>query len=115
MATIQEQIAQARNAGYDDVAITKHLGTLPDYSSKVKTALDSGYKPTDILSYLENPTAPEKRQNVGAEPDRGIIDKAIRKTLEKGGELAATGAGLYTGFGNLALGGQKLIGQGLTA
>ena len=115
MATIQEQIAQARNAGYDDAAITKHLSTLPDYSSKVKTALDSGYKPTDILSYLENPTAPEKRQNVGAEPDRGIIDKAIRKTLEKGGELATTGAGLYTGFGNLALGGQKLIGQGLSA
>jgi hypothetical protein len=115
MATIQEQIAQARNAGYDDAAITKHLSTLPDYSSKVKIALDSGYKPTDILSYLENPAAPEKRQNVGAEPDRGIIDKAIRKTLEKGGELATTGAGLYTGFGNLALGGQKLIGQGLSA
>jgi hypothetical protein len=115
MATIQEQIAQARNAGYDDAAITKHLGTLPDYSSKVKTALDSGYKPTDILSYLENPAAPEKRQNVGAEPDRGFVDKALRKTLEKGGELAATGAGLYTGFGNLALGGQKLIGQGLSA
>ena len=64
MATIQEQIAQARNAGYDDAAITKHLGTLPDYSSKVKTALDSGYKPAEILSYLE---APPKRQNVGAE------------------------------------------------
>ena len=64
MTTIQEQIAQARSAGYDDVAITKHLSTLPDYSSKVKTALDSGYKPADILSYLESPP---KRQNVGAE------------------------------------------------
>jgi len=66
MATIQEQIAQARSAGYDDAAITKHLGTLPDYSSKIKTALDSGYKPADILSYLD--TAP-KRQNVG--PEKG--------------------------------------------
>ena len=64
MTTIQEQIAQARSAGYDDAAITKHLSTLPDYSSKVKTALDSGYKPADILSYLESPP---KRQNVGAE------------------------------------------------
>ena len=64
MTTIQEQIAQARSAGYDDVAITKHLSTLPDYSSKVKTALDSGYKPADILSYLEST---HKRQNVGAE------------------------------------------------
>lgn len=66
MATIQEQIAQARNAGYDDVAITKHLATLPDYSSKVKTALDSGYKPAEILSYLETPP---KRQNVA--PEKG--------------------------------------------
>jgi len=64
MTTIQEQIAQARSAGYDDAAITKHLSTLPDYSSKVKTALDSGYKPADILSYLESPP---KRQNVSAE------------------------------------------------
>jgi hypothetical protein len=64
MTTIQEQIAQARSAGYDDATITKHLSTLPDYSSKVKTALDSGYKPADILSYLETPA---KRQNVGAE------------------------------------------------
>ena len=69
MPTIQEQIAQARTAGYDDAAITKHLGTLPDYSSKVKTALDSGYKPADILSYLEGPAKPEKRQNVG--PEKG--------------------------------------------
>jgi hypothetical protein len=66
MANIQEQIAQARSAGYDDAAITKHLGTLPDYSSKVKTALDSGYKPADILSYLESSL---KRQNVG--PEKG--------------------------------------------
>ena len=66
MTTIQEQIAQARNAGYDDAAITKHLSTLPDYSSKVKTALDSGYKPADILSYLEGPP---KRQNVA--PEKG--------------------------------------------
>jgi hypothetical protein len=66
MATIQEQIAQARSAGYDDATITKHLSTLPDYSSKVKTALDSGYKPADILSYLETPA---KRQNVG--PEKG--------------------------------------------
>lgn len=114
MSTIQEQIAQARSAGYDDVAITKHLGTLPDYSSKVKTALDSGYKPTDILSYLENPTAPEgTRANVGAEPDRGLVDKAILKTLKKGGELASLGAGVYKGFGDIVIGGQKLLGKGI--
>jgi aspartate carbamoyltransferase regulatory subunit len=68
MAIIQEQIARARSAGYDDADITKHLGTLPDYSSKVKTALDSGYKPADILSYLEGPP---KRQNV--DPEKGNL------------------------------------------
>ena len=111
MATIQEQIAQARGAGYDDVAITKHLGTLPDYSSKVKTALDSGYKPTDILSYLENPTAPETRQNVAAEPAndrREMVQRELTTAI-------APFAGAYTGFGNIVLGGQKLLGKSLTA
>jgi hypothetical protein len=111
MATIQEQIAQARNAGYDDAAITKHLGTLPDYSSKVKTALDSGYKPTDILSYLENPAAPEKRQNVAAEPAdarREMVQRELTTAI-------APFAGAYTGVGNIVLGGQKLLGKGLTA
>jgi hypothetical protein len=111
MATIQEQIAQARGAGYDDVAITKHLGTLPDYSSKVKTALDSGYKPTDILSYLENPTAPETRQNVAAEPAndrREMVQRELTTAI-------APFAGAYTGVGNIVLGGQKLLGKSLTA
>jgi len=111
MATIQEQIAQARGAGYDDAAITKHLGTLPDYSSKVKTALDSGYKPTDILSYLESPTAPETRQNVAAEPAdarREMVQRELTTAI-------APFAGAYTGVGNIVLGGQKLLGKGLTA
>jgi hypothetical protein len=111
MSTIQEQIAQARSAGYDDVAITKHLGTLPDYSSKVKTALDSGYKPTDILSYLENPVTPETRQNVASEPAdarREMVQRELTTAI-------APFAGAYTGVGNIVLGGQKLLGKGLTA
>ena len=111
MSTIQEQIAQARSAGYDDVAITKHLGTLPDYSSKVKTALDSGYKPTDILSYLESPTAPETRQNVAAEPANARREMVQRELTT----AIAPFAGAYTGVGNIVLGGQKLLGKGLTA
>ena len=51
MTTIQEQIAQAKAAGYDDAAITKHLSGLPEYSGKVKTALDAGYQPSDILDH----------------------------------------------------------------
>lgn len=52
MATIQEQIAQARAAGYDDAAIAAHLSSTPDLGPKMKTALDAGYKPADILSHL---------------------------------------------------------------
>lgn len=66
--------------------------------------LDGGNKPTT-----------EKRQNVSAEPDRGLIDKTIRNAVEKGAELASLGAGAYKGLGDIVLGGQKLIGKGLTA
>lgn len=55
----------------------------------------------------------EKRQNVGVESDRGLIDKTIRNAIGKGAELASLGAGAYKGFGDLVLGGQKLIGQGV--
>jgi hypothetical protein len=63
----------------------------------------------------ETPAAPETRQNVGAEPNRGMLDQTLRNALEKGADLASLGAGLYTGAGNIVLGGQRLLGQGLTA
>jgi hypothetical protein len=62
MATIQDQIAQARAAGYDDAAIAAHLSNTPDLGPKMKTALDAGYKPAEILSHLTGeraaPTTP---------------------------------------------------------
>jgi hypothetical protein len=75
MTTIQEQIAQAKAAGYDDAAITKHLGGLPEYSGKIKTALDAGYQPSDILGYLAPATTTATRQNVAAEPPKTPIGK----------------------------------------
>ena len=75
MTTIQEQIAQAKAAGYDDAAITKHLSGLPEYSGKVKTALDAGYQPSDILGYLAPVTATAKRENVQAEPPKTPLGK----------------------------------------
>ena len=75
MTTIQDQIAQAKAAGYDDAAITKHLGGLPEYSGKVKTALDAGYQPSDILGYLAPAAATATRQNVAAEPPKPPIGK----------------------------------------
>jgi hypothetical protein len=55
----------------------------------------------------------EKRQNVKAEPDRGLVDKTIRNVIGTGAELASLGAGAYKGVGDIVLGGQKLIGQGV--
>jgi hypothetical protein len=68
-------------------------------------SLDGGVKPTTT----------ETRQNVGAEPNRGLFDQSIRNVLERTGELASLGAGAYKGFGDVVIGGQKLLGQGLTA
>lgn len=75
MTTIQEQIAQAKAAGYDDAAITKHLSGLPEYSGKVKTALDAGYQPSDILGYLAPVTVTAKRENIQAEPPKPSLGK----------------------------------------
>ena len=57
MAEIQERITAAKQAGYDDAAITQHLLTMPEYRGKVQTALDAGYKPNEILTYLSPPPA----------------------------------------------------------
>lgn len=74
MADIQSQISQARSAGYDDAAIAQHLGSMPDYSSKVKTALSAGYAPSDIISFL----SPTTRQNVSAESDVPLLAADLR-------------------------------------
>ena len=63
---------------------------------------------------LDSPE-PKTRKNVGAESDRGLIDTTIRNAVGKGVELASLGAGIYKGFGDMVLGGQKVIGQGLSS
>ena len=60
-------------------------------------------------------SAPLVRQNVSTEPNRGMLDQALRNALERTGELASFGAGAYKGFGDIVIGGQRLLGQGLTA
>lgn len=62
MANIQDQITQARAAGYSDDDIAAHLSKTPDYGSKMQTALSAGYKPTEILAHLvpEQPAAPKR-------------------------------------------------------
>jgi len=114
MTTIQEQIAQAKAAGYDDAAITKHLSGLPEYSGKVKTALEAGYQPSDILGYLAPMTVTAKRENVAAErapawakdyPNayetlvkaRKIVGPTVEMLGTAGGAVLGGGAGTLAG------------------
>lgn len=52
MATIQDQIAKAKAAGYSDADIAQHLSATPDFGAKIKTATDAGYKPDEIVAHL---------------------------------------------------------------
>jgi len=129
MTTIQEQIAQAKAAGYDDAAITKHLSGLPEYSGKVKTALDAGYQPSDILGYLAPMTVTAKRENVAAErapswakdyPNaydtlvkaRKIAGPTIEMLGTAGGAILGGGAGTVAGPIGTATGGVAGAGLG---
>lgn len=58
MATIQDQIAQAKAAGYSDVDIAQHLSQKPEFAAKFKTATDAGYKPSEIISHLSDAPRP---------------------------------------------------------
>jgi hypothetical protein len=83
--------------GWQDAPV---VGTEPSSKAPVSNAWES---------------APLVRQNVGVEPNRGMLDQTLRNALERTGELASLGAGAYKGFGDIVIGGQRLLGQGLTA
>lgn len=129
MTTIQDQIAQAKAAGYDDAAITKHLSGLPEYSGKVKTALDAGYAPSDILGYLAPKTVTATRENVAAErapawakeyPNayetlvkaRKLAGPTIEMLGTTGGAILGAGAGTVAGPVGTATGGVAGAGLG---
>lgn len=59
MASLQDKILEAKKAGYSEDEIFSHVSSLPEYKEKTKLALDEGYKPTEILSYLSGSKAPE--------------------------------------------------------
>lgn len=60
MATLQEQIATAKAAGYSDADIAKHLSARADLAPKIKQATDAGYKPDQIVAHLSGaPVAPK--------------------------------------------------------
>lgn len=106
MATIQEKIAQAKAAGYDDAAITQHLSSLPEYGDKVKLALDSGYQPKDILGHLAGPATAAPRANVAAEKERGFFslpsNMAEAKADLRASPFGQAAMGLYRGFADVS-------------
>lgn len=82
MANLQDQIKQAKDAGYSDEEVAQYLSAKPEYSDKFKTAISAGYKPEEIISHLSGgqavtqpverkstlPTSlesPDKYQNIG--------------------------------------------------
>jgi len=106
MTTIQDKIAEAKAAGYDDAAITKHLSGLPEYSGKIKTALDAGYQPSDILGYLAPTTATAKRENVTAEKERPFFSlprnmAEVKADLRKS-PFGQAAMGLYRGVADVS-------------
>ena len=68
MATLQEQIAQAKAAGYSDDDIAKHLSARADLAPKIKQATDAGYKPEQIVAHLSAAPAQQAQQAGGDQP-----------------------------------------------
>lgn len=92
------QINAARKYGYSDDDIVAHL-VLSD--PKVKQAVDSGYKPTEIINFISTPQQPVKQPSVF---EQYVVDPAV-----------STAAGFGRGVGNVGLTVQDYLGQGLSA
>lgn len=86
-------IEGAKRAGYTDDEIAAHLGKQRGFD--VEAATRAGYKPQEIISHLSS--AP-------AQPPR-----------DEPGKLTSLAAGAGAGFGNVVLGGQRLLGKGIVA
>ena len=92
------KINAARKYGYSDDDIVEHL-VLSD--PKVKQAVDSGYKPTEIINFISTPQQPVEQPSVF---EKYVADPAV-----------STAAGFGRGVGNVGLTVQDYLGQGLSA
>ena len=119
MADLSGQIEQARKAGYSDAEIA---GFLKQKEPKVAKALESGYQPQEVLSYLMRAAAPATPpgQIPGAAP--GMVAppavsevpmgrraiQMVRPTVEAlgsaGGAVLGTPAGAFGVVGGAGLG-----------
>lgn len=85
MATLQEQIATAKAAGYSDADIAQHLSARADLAPKIKQAADVGYQPDQIVAHL-------------AAPSEKII---MRRPQVNEGALKSSGVGALLGLTDL--------------
>lgn len=92
------QINAARKYGYSDDDIVAHL-VLSD--PKVKQAVDSGYKPTEIINFISTPQQPVEQPSVF---EKYVVNPAV-----------STAAGFGRGVGNVGLTVQDYLGQGMSA
>ena len=93
MATIQEQIAQAKSAGYSDEDIAKHLSSMQDFAPKVKQAQAAGYSASDIVSHLAQPSAP-------AAPEKGFGEQLSDTIKDVPRQIGLTARYGLEGLGN---------------
>ena len=119
MADLSGQIEQARKAGYSDAEI---VGFLKQKEPKVAKALESGYQPQEVLSYLTRAPAPAGQipgaglyvappsQPSGIPVGRRII-QMVRPSVEALG--SAGGAVLGTPLGPAGAVGGSALGYGL--
>ena len=74
----QEKIREARRNGYSDAEIIKYLAAT---DPRVKDAVDTGYKPTEILNFISPPkkAAPRNRgTGIGAiDTTLDVINEAL--------------------------------------
>ena len=52
MEDIQDKIKEAKKEGFTDNQIVEFLAQLPDVGPQIATALQSNYKPDEILKFL---------------------------------------------------------------
>lgn len=119
VADFRDQINQARRAGYSDAEITEFL---KQRDPNVGKALESGYKPEEVLEYLApKPTATEQTMRQVGIAARGAGPMALGATVGAGvgaaagapfaGIGAAPGAALGALTGSLAVPAADVLAQ----
>lgn len=116
MANVQDQIAQARAAGYTDEEIAAKLSAAPNYGDKIKAASQAGYSTSDIISHLSGASTASQKQEPPPSQLRAMgqrmmsdIDQ-MHKETNNGmfiAGLGETALNAVTGLGASAVGGLR--------